>query len=58
MNTTATLSCHCAMDAIMAGNYGSAISHLRTALKYTTNRRAWSKLMLAIRELSRLEVQS
>ena len=58
MNTTATLSCHCAMDVIMAGDYGSAISHLRTALKNTTNPRAWSKIMLAIRELSRIAPES
>lgn len=58
MTPTAQTHCRIAMSDIRNGFYPSALLQLRAALAGTSNRRAWSKLMLAIRELSRLEVQS
>lgn len=54
MSPSARNQCEFAVQEIHAGNYEAAILFLRTALKNTPNRRAWSKLMLAIRELSRV----
>jgi Tfp pilus assembly protein PilF len=51
-------SCQLAMELICAGDYAAAQHECRQALRFTRNPRAWSKLMLAIRELSRIEVQS
>jgi len=47
-------SCLLAMELINAGDYAAAQHECRQALKYCADRRAWSKLMLAIRELSRI----
>ena len=46
--------CRAAQIQIRNGDYALAIGNLRSALRRTTDRRAWSKLMLAIRELSKL----
>ena len=50
----ARVDCLAAMNQIQEGDYALAIVHLRHALRGTHNRRAWSKIMLAIRELSRI----
>lgn len=57
MSPLAQSCCRNAVQYIHVGHYAHAIFAIRTALKQTSDRRAWSKLMLAIRELSRLEVQ-
>ena len=54
MNATARTDCANAQRNIIAGNYSAAILDLRLALQNTTNRCAWSKLMLAIRELNKV----
>ena len=46
--------CALAIADIRAGNHEEAIDWLRYALRQCSNPRAWSKLMLAIRELSRI----
>lgn len=46
--------CIDAMQQIERGEIQEAIATLRRALRGTRDRRAWSKLMLAIRELNRL----
>ena len=46
--------CNDARKLIVAGRYQDAIAYLRLALPQVHNRRAWSKLMLAIRELSKI----
>ena len=46
--------CHAAALQIRAGQYKLAIGNLRAALRRTSNKQAWSKIMLAIRELSKL----
>lgn len=46
--------CRAAMWNVREGQYTRAIILLRAALQQTTDRRAWSKLMLAIRELGRV----
>lgn len=54
MTQAARIRCQDAMDDIQRGDYCSAISELRYVLKYgCCNPRAWSKLMLAIRECNR-----
>lgn len=50
--------CRLAMELIHRNEYEAAIVMCRQALTHSPPRRAWSKLMLAIRELSRVEVQS
>ena len=54
MSPRARTHAHLASMYVLIGDYPSAISCLRIAIKGTTNRRAWSKLMLALRELSRI----
>lgn len=54
MSPHAQVCCNLATTAIHVGNYHVAIKCLREALAGTSNRRAWSKLMLAIRELQRV----
>lgn len=54
MSPYARLHCTAAMELIKHGHYGHAIDNLRLAIKGTSDRRAWSKLMLAIRELQRV----
>ena len=54
MTSTGRGHCQIAMQHIERGQYQWAIDHCRLALRQTHNRRAWSKLMLAIRELSRI----
>ena len=54
MTEFAKLHCVAAQALIANGHYAHAIDNLRHALRGTTNRKAWSKLMLAIRELSRI----
>lgn len=46
--------CCDAQRLIVAARYADAIAYLRLALRQTSDRRAWSKLMLAIREINRL----
>ncbi len=46
--------CKLAQLSIRQGFYQDGINYLRAALKQTSDRRAWSKIMLAIRELSRI----
>lgn len=48
------LHCFAAQALIANGHYQEAIDNLRAALRQTSDRRAWSKLMLAIRELSKI----
>lgn len=54
MNQSAILDARLASRAIILGDYPAAQQLLRSALRGCNNRRAWSKLMLAIRELNRL----
>lgn len=54
MSPSARTACSQAIDNINAGQFDMAIACLRDALRGTHNRRAWSKIMLAIRELSRV----
>jgi hypothetical protein len=54
MTPMARAYCHDAMRNILEGDYDQAKLALRIALRETRNPRAWSKLMLAIRELSRV----
>ena len=54
MTSLAKSYCNLAIADIRAGNFEEARDWLRYALRLTSNRRAWSKLMLAIRELSRI----
>lgn len=54
MNPTGTALAKLAILRIEWKDYSGAVRALRAALKQTTNRRAWSKLMLAIRELNRV----
>jgi hypothetical protein len=54
MNTFAKLHCSAAIALIEHGHYPEAIDNLRAALRLTHDRRVWSKLMLAIRELGKL----
>lgn len=54
MSPSARLNCKLAVFRIGVGNFDGAIRCLRLALKETQDRRAWSKLMLAIRELQRI----
>lgn len=54
MEPFARTLCRAAQLQIRNGDYALAIGNLRSALRRTTDRRAWSKLMLAIRELSKL----
>lgn len=54
MSLAFSRSCHLAMELIRAGDYAAAQHECRQALKFTRDRRAWSRLMLAIRELNRL----
>lgn len=54
MTEHARTFCRDAQRYIVAGQYANAIAYLRLALKQTSDRRAWSKLMLAIRELNRI----
>lgn len=54
MNDLSRAHCASAQFAIRNGHYLSAVQHLRAALRQTIDRRAWSKLMLAIRELNRV----
>ena len=46
--------CHAAALQVRARQYELAIGNLRAALRRTSNKQAWSKIMLAIRELSKL----
>lgn len=46
--------CNQAVALIREGQYRAAQTNLRLALQCTHNQRAWSKLMLAIRELNRV----
>ena len=46
--------CHAAALQVRVGQYELAIGNLRAALRRTSNKQAWSKIMLAIRELSKL----
>lgn len=54
MTQFARTLCRAAQVQIANGDYVLAIANLRAALRRTDNRQAWSKLMLAIRELSKL----
>lgn len=54
MSPNARNHCTAAMNLICANEYGAAILNLRSALRECHNRRAWSRLMLAIRELSKV----
>ena len=54
MSPAAILDARLAARAIRLGEFLAARQFLRSALRGTTDRRAWSKLMLAIRELSRV----
>ncbi len=54
MSPIARVHCSTAQGLILSGHYDLAIVQLRSAIKGTSNRKAWSKLMLAIRELSRI----
>lgn len=58
MSPSARQACDQAVANIHAGNFEMAIACLRDALRGTCNRRAWSKIMLAIRELSRIAPES
>ena len=58
MNSQGRNHCDTAMRLIRANEYGAAILHLRCALRQTGDRKAWSKIMLAIRELSRIAPQA
>ena len=58
MTEFAKLHCVAAQALITNGHYADAIANLRAALKGTSNRKAWSKIMLAIRELSRIAPQA
>lgn len=53
MSLVARAYCNLAIVDIQLGNHEEAIDWLRYALRQTTDRKAWSKIMLAIRELSR-----
>jgi hypothetical protein len=57
MNATAITYAHAAACAIEQGAYQEAREFLRVALRYTSDRRAWSKLMLAAREVGRIVAQ-
>ena len=54
MNTNARLHAKLAAFRIGTRDYEGAIRCLRVALKGTTDKRAWSKLMFAIRELNKV----
>lgn len=54
MNETCKQNCLDAMDYIRCGDYIQARLCLKAAAPRIVNPRAWSKIMLAIRELSRL----
>jgi Tfp pilus assembly protein PilF len=54
MSIAFTRSCQLAMELIRAGDYAAARYECHRALHFVPNRRAWSKIMLAIRELSRI----
>lgn len=54
MSPHARHCCELATGAIHEGRYRDATNYLRAAIAGTSNRRAWSKLMLAIRELGRI----
>ena len=54
MEPFARTLCRAAQLQVQAGKYELAIANLRAALRRTSNRQAWSKLMLAIRELSKI----
>lgn len=54
MNPIVRTSLEAAAWNIHAGWYDLAITELRYALKYCSDRRAWSKIMLALRALSRI----
>lgn len=54
MSPAARLNLKLAAFRIGVANYDGAIRCLRLALKETQDRRAWSKIMLAIRELHRI----
>lgn len=55
MNQLAKEQCAAAMLNITHGDYLIAIVQLRFALPHVHDRRCWSRLMLAIRELNKLE---
>lgn len=54
MSPYARAQCETAQGLILSGEYAHAIVALRCALKQTSDRRAWSKLMLALRALSKI----
>lgn len=54
MGPYARKACQQATWNIHQGDYTMAIACLKDALHGTHNRKAWSKLMLAIRELVRI----
>lgn len=55
MNQSAQSACRDAIDCIHAGSYDFALANCKFALQQKPmHSRAWSKLMLAIRELNRL----
>lgn len=58
MTPVARIHAESAIVAIHMGCPIAAISHLRSALRGCSNLRAWSKIMLAIRELSRIAPES
>jgi len=58
MSPAARLNLKLATFRIGVANYDGAIRCLRLALKETQDKRAWSKIMLAIRELSRIAPQA
>jgi hypothetical protein len=58
MTEHARTFCNDARKLIIAGRYQDAIAYLRLALPQVSDRRAWSKIMLAIRELSRIVPQA
>lgn len=58
MTTIAHQQCEIAMIFIRSGKLDLAIANLRLALRGTSNPRAFSKLMLAIRECKRAQVMA
>jgi Flp pilus assembly protein TadD len=54
MTPYARIACDQAIFNINLGQFEMAIACLRDALRGTHDRKAWSKLMLAIRELNRI----
>lgn len=54
VRANARADCESAMTFIKCGDYATAIILLRAAHRTLAPGKAWSKLMLAIRELSRI----